>query len=221
MRVFSLSLMIIGILLISRIAMAQGDEPWCKICPAPVFDVVDINIYGALDMTRDYSQEYSGETMGEAINNSLHFTSPEGHARVFNVLSSAPAYQGFNFASGTHIGFDSLGTTGQLIGGEGTNAVMCAEDSGRGSGAGFSVALDQGQIHSNVSVGPSSFEYDLSGSAQGKLKTGAVTMISTSNGSKESYSQSITLNGEFTINHGIQVNFPEPLSGLCPWNIHQ
>jgi hypothetical protein len=141
------------------------------------------------------------------VNYSFDASAETGHASVYNDLSSVPfGLNGRLFRSGTNMGFDALGTGGQLVGQEMVNAGVCAEDFATGMIAGAQFELTQGGIHFNTRATTPNFGSDFSGVAAGTGTLGVgVMMISTSEDSTANYSQTIQLQGDFSLNYSANV----------------
>jgi hypothetical protein len=143
----------------------------------------------------------------DRVNYSFNAAAETGHAIVYNALSSVPF--GFNdrlFRTATSMGFDALGTEGQLVGQEMVNAGVCAEDFATGMIAGAQFELTQGGIHFNTRAMTPNFSSDFFGAATGtgSFEVGAMVM-STSDGSSGSYSQTIQMDGEFSLYYSAHV----------------
>ena len=141
------------------------------------------------------------------VNYSFDASADAGRASVYNTLSSVPFdVDGRLFRTATNMGFDALGTEGQLVGQEVVIAGVCAEDFATGMIAGARFELTQGGIHFNTRATTSNFVSDFSGVAAGtgSLEVG-VMAISTSDGSSGSYSQTIQVEGEFSLDYSTNV----------------
>ena len=187
--------------------------------------ITDIRSIGFLDISRDYSQEYTGKTRAEMYAHSLQATAPEGSSRVFNVLSLSPTGYGNKFWSGTHIGYDSAGTTGQLTSKEQGDVTICRDGSGLSMGAGFEAELTRGVIHSNMRTDPiisPTSSYDLSANVySGRVETGVSALSAYSNAddgiyAQGSYTQRIAVEGAFHIYYSANVDLDRH-SPCCPW----
>jgi len=141
------------------------------------------------------------------VNYSFDASAETGRASVYNALSSVPfGLNGRLFRSGTNMGFDALGTEGQLVGQEVVIAGVCAEDFATGMIAGARFELTQGGIHFNTRATTPNFGSDFFGVAAGNgtLEVG-VMMISTSEDSTANYSQTIQLQGDFSLHYSANV----------------
>ena len=155
--------------------------------------------YGGLLVDTAYAEDW--------VNYSFDASAETGHAIVYNALSSVPL--GLNdrlFRSGTNMGFDPLGTGGQLVGQETVNACVYGEDFATGMIAGAQFELTQGGIHFNTRATTSNFGSDFFGAATGtgSFEVGAMVM-STSDDSSGSYSQTIQVEGEFSLDYSANV----------------
>ena len=207
--------LVLCLLLAPQAALAQPDT-WVTHSPSSrTWAVTDIWHIGSLNMSQDYSHSYSGNNVSEEFDHSFYANTPEGKTRIYDVLSVVPTNRGSRLWSATSIGYNPLGTTGRLSGGEDTtvgvsytaNRALCQPEGYLCSYAGSRFVLTNGSVHTSARVNsPMSLAvYDFSSLGEGQVSTGS-SVISGSGGSQTSYSQLITVEGEFNIDYSANFN---------------
>jgi len=206
--------LVLCILLVPQAALAQPDA-WVTYSPDRTWAVTDIRHVGSLNMSQDYSHSYSGNNVSEEFAHSFYANTPEGKTRIYDVLSVVPTNRGSRLWSTTSIGYNPLGTTGRLSGGEDTTVgvsytakrALCQPEGRLCSSAGSRFLLTNGSVHTSTRANsPMSLaEYDFSSLGEGEVSTGC-NVISGSGEPQTSYSQLITVEGEFNIDYSANFN---------------
>lgn len=222
MRMVFLVILILSVF--SGVSFANGNVTIWQTEITGIIETIDVHAFGPFDVSRDWSHEYVGERRAELYTHSIQANAPGGESDVFNVLISIPVVSGNRFWSGTHIGYDSLDTGGQLTGSESGGVTVCEDGTGSAVGMGWSGAISQGAIHSNMRVSPSirpKVSYDFSSGVQGgEMSVGMSAMSasgdSTGVHSQMNYNQSIHASGDFNIRYSADY-MSGGHSPLCPW----
>jgi len=206
--------LVLCILLVPQAALAQPDT-WVTYSPGRTWAVTDIRHIGSLNMSQDYSHSYSGNNVSEEFAHSFYANATEGKTRIYDVLSVVPTNRGSRLWSATSIGYNPLGTTGRLSGGEDTTVgvlytakrALCQPEGRLCSSAGSRFMLTYGSVHTSARANnPMSLaEYEFSSLGEGEVSTGC-NVISGSGEPQTSYSQLITVEGEFNIDYSANFN---------------
>ncbi|MFZ2070726.1 MAG: hypothetical protein WAV32_03820 [Halobacteriota archaeon] len=202
---FAVSILLI---LIPQAVLAEA-QPWVINAPERVWAITNIRHVGALNMSQDYSHSYTGNNESEEYTHSFRVSAPEGETEVFDVLSIAPTTRGSRLWSDTSIGYDRLGTSGQLTGGESTtagiaysgNSGLCRPAGTMCAAMGSQFALTDGVVHTSVRTDMSQTEYDFASLGEGTVSTGCAVYT----GSLD-YSQLITVDGKFDVSYSADFN---------------
>jgi len=218
--------LVLCLVLAPQAALAQSDtltpgdtsaqsDTWVTYSPGRTWAVTDIRHIGSLNMSQDYSHSYSGNNVSEEFAHSFYANATEGKVRIYDVLSVVPTNRGSRLWSATSIGYNPVGTTGQLSGGEDTtvgvsytaNRALCQPEGYLCSSAGSRFMLTNGSVHTSARANrPMSLaEYEFSSLGEGEVSTGC-NVISGSGDSQTSYSQLITVEGEFNIDYNANFN---------------
>lgn len=206
--------LVLCLVLVPSAALAQPDT-WVTYSPGRTWAVTDIRHIGSLNMSQDYSHSYSGNNVSEEFAHSFYANTPEGKTRIYDVLSVVPTNRGSRLWSATSIGYNPSGTTGRLSGGEDTTVgilytakrALCQPEGRLCSSAGSRFMLTNGSVHTSAMANnPMSLaEYDFSSLGEGQVSTGC-DVISGSGEPQTSYSQLITVEGEFNIDYSANFN---------------
>jgi len=206
--------LVLCLVLVPQAALAQPDT-WVTYSPGRTWAVTDIRHIGSLNMSQDYSHSYSGNNVSEEFAHSFYANATEGKTRIYDVLSVVPTNRGSRLWSATSIGYNPLGTTGRLSGGEDTTVgilytakrALCQPEGRLCSSAGSRFMLTNGSVHTSARANnPMSLaEYDFSSLGEGQVSTGC-NVISGSGEPQTSYSQLITVEGEFNIDYSANFN---------------
>ncbi len=200
-------LLILGFFAVCWLPLAQADDKvlW-PMTSGDMFEIVNGQFRGPFEMNRDYSYEYSApDTLHEKFSHVLEVSASEGKSRIFDLMSVVPGTShGSHLWTSTHLGYDPMGTSGQLTGREVTDALVCSADGDNRYGShmntGFSAAITKGAVHANTTVDPAMLGYDFSAKGNAEVSVGAV--VNTAHGDSEriygqqNYSQHINASGD-------------------------
>ena len=184
--------------------------------PTHFFRVDTLDAVGAADISTNYALQNTAETLVHELGFALDFSALEGHTRIVSILSSVPAVPGNRFKSFNSVAYDPLDSSGQLTGSVGTEASVCAENFGWEAGVGYSAAISDGLIVSNVRSEPSGLDFNFASEAQGQIQVEA-NMVSGSANAHQSYSNQIIVEGDAKVTQRGGFTFPNSLSTLCSW----
>jgi hypothetical protein len=175
----------------------------------------NIHSYGSWNVSQDHSHySYTGRNLSEVFTHSLRANASGGESVILDTWSVTPASYGSLLSTGTAIGYDSLGTEGQLTVREGTVVGFYSRDIGcLDASVGSQVTLTQGIAHSRTKA-EKGIDYDFSSQGKGSVEVGcnAVPISSNSHGT---YSQHITADGEFNIYYSVDISLRA--NPLCPF----
>jgi len=210
MRTFGLVIvgcLLLSFLLVPQAALAQ-EGLWSH--SSPTWAITYIHSGGSWNVSQDYSHSYTGKNLSETFTHSLHASAPEGESMILDVLSVIPTSDGSQLSSGTTIGYDSLGTEGQLTVEEGTVVGIYSSDIGcLDASVGSQLKLTQGIAHSSIKaesdMTQTLIDYGFSSSGKGTVEVGCEA-VSVSNTAHETYSQHITADGEFNIYYSADIS---------------
>lgn len=204
---FAVSILLI---LIPQAVLAEA-QPWIISSPERVWAITNIRHVGALNMSQDYSHSYTGNNESEEYTHSFRVNAPGGETEVFDVLSIAPTTRGSRLWSDTSIGYDRLGTSGQLTGGESTtagiaysgNSGLCRPAGTICAAMGSQFALTDGVVHTSMTTNEpmSLVGYDFASLGEGTVSTGCAVYTGSL-----SYSQLITVDGKFDVSYSADFN---------------
>ena len=191
-----------------------------------MWEMIDIKSIGSLNIDQVYSKEYTNETLAEKFKHYVQVSASKGESRIFGLMTLSPSSYGSHFWSGTHIGYDSLGTGEQLTAKEGTSALMCIVNDdnsyGEGINTGFTAAISRGVVHSNTMMDPITMNYHFSAKGEAATVTaGASAGASCGDAegiySKGGYSGSVSASGDIRkLDYSVEIDAGQPLS-CGPW----
>ena len=206
--------LVLCLVLAPQAALAQPDT-WVTYSPGRTWALTDIRHIGSLNMSQEYSHSYSGNNVSEEIDHSFYANTSEGKTRIYDVLSVVPTNRGSRLWSATSIGYNPLSTTGRLSGGEDTtvgvsyttNRALCQPEGRLCSSAGSRFMLTNGSVHTSARANnPMSLsDYEFSSLGEGQVSTGC-NVISGTGEPQTTYSQLITVEGEFNIDYSANFN---------------
>ena len=198
-------------LLVPQAALAQ-EGLWSY--SNPTWAITYIHSGGSWNVSQDHSHSYTGKNLSETFTHFLRANASGGESIILDTWSVTPASYGSQLSTGTAIGYDSLGTEGQLTVREGTGVGFYSRDIGcLDASVGSQVTLTQGIAHSSTRA-EKGIDYDFSSQGKGSVAVGcnAVPISSNSHGT---YSQHITADGEFNIYYSAVISLRENPS--CPF----
>ena len=198
-------------LLVPQAALAQ-EGLWSY--SNPTWAMTYIHSGGSWNVSQDHSHSYTGKNLSETFTHFLRANASGGESIILDTWSVTPASYGSQLSTGTAIGYDSLGTEGQLTVREGTGVGFYSRDIGcLDASVGSQVTLTQGIAHSNTRA-EKGIDYDFSSQGKGSVAVGcnAVPISSNSHGT---YSQHITADGEFNIYYSADISLRANPS--CPF----
>jgi len=150
-------------LLVPQAALAQ-EGLWSY--SNPTWAITYIHSGGSWNVSQDHSHSYTGKNLSKTFTHFLRANASGGESIILDTWSVTPASYGSQLSTGTAIGYDSLGTEGQLTGREGTVVGIYSRDIGcLDASVGSQVTLTQGIAHSNTRA-EKGIDYDFS--SQGK-----------------------------------------------------
>ena len=215
----ALAIVIMGCLLLSFLLVPQAalaqEGMWSH--SNPTWAMTYIHSGGSWNVSQDYSHRYTGENLTETFAHSLRASAFEGESIILDVFSVTPTSYGSQLSSRTSIGYDSLGTGGQLTVREGTIVGIYSHDIGcLDASVGSKVELTQGIAYSGTRAesGMPQIDYVFSSLGNGSVEVGC-NAASISSNSHGTYSQSITADGEFNIYYSADISLRANPS--CPF----
>ena len=204
--------LLLSFLLLPQVVLAQ-EGLWSHSSPA--WAITYIHSGGSWNVSQDHSHySYTGRNLSKVFTHSLRANASEGESIILDTWSVTPASYGSQLSTGTAIGYDSLGTEGQLTVREGTVVGIYSRDIGcLDASVGSQVTLTQGIAHSSTRA-EKGIDYDFSSQGKGSVEVGcnAVPISSNSHGT---YSQHITADGEFNIYYSADISLRA--NPLCPF----
>ena len=185
---------------------------------SPIWAITYIHSGGSWNVSQDHSHWYTGKNLSKTFTHSLYANASGGESVILDTWSVLPASYGSHLSTGTAMGYDSLGTEGQLTAREGTVVGIYSQDIGcLDASVGSQVVLTQGIAHSSTRA-EKGIDYDFSSQGKGSVEVGcnAVPISSNSHGT---YSQQIAADGEFNIYYSADIGLrgnPSCLFGGAP-----
>ncbi|NQE53290.1 hypothetical protein C5S29_06825 [ANME-1 cluster archaeon GoMg3.2] len=201
-RIIGIVILLLSFLLFPQAALAQDGMGTHS---SPMWAITYIQSSGSWNVSQDHSHSYTGKNLSKTFTHSLRANAYGGESVILDTWSVLPASYGGHLSTGTAIGYDSLGTEGQLTAREGTVVGIYSKDIGcLDASVGSQVALTQGIAHSSTRA-EKGIDYDFSSQGTGSVEVGcnAVPISSNSHGT---YSQHITADGEFNIYYSADIS---------------
>jgi len=198
------------LMLLPQAALAQ-EGTWSH--SSPTWAITYIHSNGSWNVSQNHSHSYAGKNLSESFAHYLYANASRGESVILDTWSVLPASYGSQLSTGTAIGYDSLGTEGQLTTREGTVIGFYSRDFGcLDASVGSQVALTHGIGHSSTKV-EKGIGYDFSSRGKGSVEVGCdAVAIGNAHGT---YSQHITANGEFNIYYSADISLRA--NPLCPF----
>ncbi|MCW3142192.1 MAG: hypothetical protein N2V72_08520 [Methanophagales archaeon] len=188
-------------LMLPQAALAQ-EGTWTH--SSPTWAITYIHSGGSWNVSQNHSHLYAGKNLSESFAHSLYANASGGESVILDTWSVLPASYGSQLSTGTAIGYDSLGTEGQLTTREGTDVGFYSRGIGcLDASVGSQVALTRGIAHSSTRV-EKGIGYDFSSRGKGSVEVGCNSVaIGDAHGT---YSQHITADGEFNIYYSADIS---------------
>ncbi|NQE04241.1 hypothetical protein C5S32_00085 [ANME-1 cluster archaeon GoMg1] len=201
--IVTMGCLLLSFLLLPQAALAQ-EGLWNH--SSPTWAITYIHSGGSWNVSQDHSHySYTEKNLSKTFTHFLYANASGGESVILDTWSVTPSSYGSQLSTGTAIGYDSLGTEGQLTTREGTVVGIYSRDIGcLDASVGSQVTLTQGIAHSSTRA-EKGIDYDFSAQGKGSVEVGcnAVPISSNSHGT---YSQHITADGEFNIYYSADIS---------------
>jgi hypothetical protein len=176
-----------------------------------------VNAIGAVDFNTSFSSQRSIEGLTQGIADETNFSANAGMTRIVAIAQSKQGFDETIYKKRIFAGYDPLGSQGLLVGsGTTSSSVLSDENFGWVGAVGFSNITVAGQLSSRVRVDAQSLERYFKSDSFGQVGLNASVETASEN-AQQTYTQSISVNGESSISQTTRFSFGPSLSDLCPW----
>ena len=175
-----------------------------------------IDTVGAVDFSREFSSQRSIGEVFQAIADTTSFSADFGRTTLVSLARSKEARGGTEYRHTVIAGFDPLDSQGLLVGTGTTSTLVTDSNAGWVAAVGFGNTTAAGTIVSKVRADAQSLERYFSSDTFGVIELNT-SAESGSENSQQSYSQTISVNGDSRITQRTNMSFGTVLSDICPW----
>ena len=187
--------------------------------PLTQMQIDSLDTVGAVEFHREFSSQRVVGEMFQAIADTTGFSADSGRTVITSLARSKQARGGTEYRNTIVAGFDPLGSQGLLVGSGTTSTLVTGPSAGWAAVVGFSNTTAAGTIVSKVRVDEQSLERYFSSDTFGVIEVNS-SAASGSENSQQSYSQTISINGDSRITQRTNISFGNVLSDICPWQRH-
>jgi hypothetical protein len=173
---------------------------------------------GALEFSTQFSSERSIGEMFQSVSDSAAFAALSGRTTLTSVARSLEGRDGTEYRRTILAGYDPQGSSGLLTGSGETSTLVTNPDAGWMAAVGFSNLTAAGTLISRVRVDEQSLERYFSSNSFGQVTLDS-SAASGSQDSRQSYSQTISVNGEADVSQTTRFSFGSSFSDICPWQL--